>query len=240
MTDVDVTKLATNRKEALDRGEKKYFTGKPCKHGHIVARYVYQTGCPKCSFYRLKEWRKNNPEENRRRQNATISKNREKYRERGRARYAKNPEKFINKTKRYYKEKGHLVREKRIAHHREKSKDAAFRQVACKRADQWRKDNPERYKRNSKVQKHRRRAREKSAEGFFCSADLSLIFESQNGKCVYCQIRLGLKYHVDHIVPISKGGSNWPKNLQLLCGPCNLSKADRDPIEYANSLGLLF
>ena len=34
--------------------------------------------------------------------------------------------------------------------------------------------------------------------------------------------------HLDHIVPKSKGGLNDYTNYQLLCGPCNSSKSDRD------------
>lgn len=34
--------------------------------------------------------------------------------------------------------------------------------------------------------------------------------------------------HLDHIVPKSKGGMNDYTNYQLLCGPCNSSKNDRD------------
>ena len=37
-----------SRKEAKSRGLKKYFTGKPCKHGHIAERYVDGGGCKDC------------------------------------------------------------------------------------------------------------------------------------------------------------------------------------------------
>lgn len=38
--------------------------------------------------------------------------------------------------------------------------------------------------------------------------------------------------HLDHIVPKSRGGLNDYTNYQLLCGPCNSSKNDRDMEEW--------
>lgn len=48
------------------------------------------------------------------------------------------------------------------------------------------------------------------------------VWRRDGGKCVRCGSRDNLEY--DHIIPISKGGSNTARNIELLCEPCNRSK----------------
>ena len=54
------------RDEALLQGLSTYFTGKPCKHGHVARRYVLNWTCVAChaqkSIAHQQIWRKNNPE----------------------------------------------------------------------------------------------------------------------------------------------------------------------------------
>jgi 5-methylcytosine-specific restriction endonuclease McrA len=84
-----------------------------------------------------------------------------------------------------------------------------------------------------------RQARKKAAGGRHTSEDVRQIYKAQRGKCAYCQVSVAKKFHVDHIHPLAKGGSNDRRNLQILCAPCNQSKNASDPIAYARSLGLL-
>ena len=43
-------------------------------------------------------------------------------------------------------------------------------------------------------------------------------------RCIYCN---GKYEHLDHIIPISKGGSHTKNNLAPSCAKCNLSKHNK-------------
>lgn len=54
------------------------------------------------------------------------------------------------------------------------------------------------------------------------------LFKKQNGKCVYCGRDLSeTGMHLDHIIPLSKGGTHTSTNVQWLCPYCNMSKHDK-------------
>jgi len=59
------------------------------------------------------------------------------------------------------------------------------------------------------------------------------LVRERTPNCVGCGVLLStVKVHRDHIVPLSKGGSNTIENLQPLCVTCNLSKGDKDMAEW--------
>ena len=58
------------------------------------------------------------------------------------------------------------------------------------------------------------------------------LFNAQDGCCNGCQKEMEIwHFHVDHIIPKSKGGGDFYENYQLLCGHCNGVKGNR-PMEY--------
>jgi len=99
----------------------------------------------------------------------------------------------------------------------------------------WRKANPE----SVKASKNRNRAKRRTAPGSHTAAEIRLLFDRQRGCCAVCRGALPKDYHEDHIVPLSKGGSNDILNIQLLCGHCNRKKSAMDPISFMQREGFL-
>lgn len=127
---------------------------------------------------------------------------------------------------------------------------------------EWRKNNPDKVKQHKRndakrnpesaqirrdrwIKKHPaivrfyanvRRERFMGAEGTFTDEDIHQIYEEQNGKCAYCGISIYFDIphdvHIDHIQPLSRGGSNWPSNLALACADCNHSKSNSTLSEW--------
>jgi 5-methylcytosine-specific restriction endonuclease McrA len=54
------------------------------------------------------------------------------------------------------------------------------------------------------------------------------ILASAGHKCSLCNqsAKDGVQLHIDHILPVSKGGTNEPDNLRVLCDECNLGRSN--------------
>lgn len=63
------------------------------------------------------------------------------------------------------------------------------------------------------------------------------LFGLQEGKCNGCEVLFPFRnMTIDHIIPRSRGGTDDPDNLQLLCGACNSTKSNRTQEELIQSL----
>jgi len=96
------------------------------------------------------------------------------------------------------------------------------------RSMQWRANNRERHR----ASVHRRRALAMGCEGAYTAADVRAQYARQSGRCYYCSVVVGDTYHVDHAVPLARGGSNGPDNIVVSCPTCNLRKHTRLPHEF--------
>jgi hypothetical protein len=56
---------------------------------------------------------------------------------------------------------------------------------------------------------------------------ISRLIARDGPKCYLCGCTLDRsQYHIEHIIPRSKGGTNHPSNLAVACVPCNYTKGD--------------
>lgn len=94
---------------------------------------------------------------------------------------------------------------------------------------QWKMNHPEAVRLSGNNYRRNRAAKLNQAGGIHTQADLDVIYEQQNERCAYCGIPVfwDIPYdlHVDHIVPIEKGGTGSPDNLFIACAECNREKS---------------
>ena len=59
------------------------------------------------------------------------------------------------------------------------------------------------------------------------------LMRRQDNTCVYCGYRrIASSLDIDHIIPVARGGSNDPSNLQVICRPCNQRKGVQTDQEF--------
>src|ERR1700688_950376 len=93
------------------------------------------------------------------------------------------------------------------------------------------KQDTERWNRRKKIKavlNRNRKARLKSVEGSFTIEDITAIYENQKGQCFYCNFDLEDNFEIDHKIPVSRGGTNWPDNLALTAKKCKCNQRKKD------------
>lgn len=141
--------------------------------------------------------------------------------------YLKNREKINAAVKKYAQENRDVVRaraRKRAQETKEQNNERARlwykqnKELMINRAKEWKKNHPDHVRANTRDYATRRRA----AIGRFSSRDYIRLLRRQNGLCAYCSANKANS--IDHVVPLSKGGSNFIGNILPVCSLCNSSK----------------
>lgn len=174
--------------------------------------------CKLCTQAASRKWVQENPEKQLRRTRIWNTNNRERVNKLARDWSARNRERARE-----------ICREYRRRH---PEKSATYQRNNPDRVrvygDRYRKANPEK----TYTKARNRRARIRQAAGTHTAQDVLNLLENQNGLCAGCGCNISSGYHVDHIVALVNGGSNWPENLQLLCPPCNMKKGMKSQSEF--------
>jgi 5-methylcytosine-specific restriction endonuclease McrA len=74
--------------------------------------------------------------------------------------------------------------------------------------------------------------RVRAAGPLYTMLDVNTLYIQQKGMCYYCGVSLEVGYHVDHKVPLSRGGTHARINLALACPLCNHRKWTRTETEF--------
>ena len=89
----------------------------------------------------------------------------------------------------------------------------------------WKASNPDKVA----ASRHTVRAQRKGAEGTHTPEEWRELCERYDNKCLCCNEVKPLT--VDHVIPLSKGGTNYIDNIQPLCKSCNCRKSTKT-IDY--------
>lgn len=158
-----------------------------------------------------------------------------------------NQKKLAIKGKAYYKANREVIAVREKVYREANLEKATARKRTWNRANPervavinrtWRKANPEK----TRAQGRRRRALHANAEGSFTEAEFRALCEEYGNRCLCCG-RTDTPLQRDHVIPLSRGGTDWISNIQPLCQRCNDSKGTKstdyrtDVLDYPYSGG---
>ncbi len=209
-----------SRKEALEKGLKFYFTGIPCKRDHVDIRYTSSACCKICRELATSKWQRDNKQKDK--------DNKKSYRK-------ETKEKFEPYYKKYREENKENIKEYHVKYYQEnKEKHAAqmrayyenHKNEYIEREKQLKKINPGYFTKKSATYKA---SKVNATPSWLTKGDLDNI------KLIYIEAaersqRDGIKYHVDHLVPLhgkTVSGLHVPWNLQILEATKNMSKGNK-------------
>ena len=181
-------------------------------------------------------WRRRHPEQYRQMRQAWSVKNREKRRADQRAWYAKHRD---QERERQRNQRRQHLKERRAL---EKAWRDANKQKVAEKSRRWNIANRGRRKARVRARyaidpipfrafAHQRRARERKAPGFASAQQIADRVAFYGWRCAYCG---GSFEHLDHVIPLSRGGSNWPANIRPACARCNRTKNNKTLAEWSS------
>jgi hypothetical protein len=190
------------RQQAVDAGLTRYFTGKPCKHGHIAERRM-SDGCVVCADLHARKWQADHPEKVKAKSKRYHAENREKVSIKNREWGLKNPEKRKAATRNW----------------REANTD---RMKAIKAA--WRKRKAGDV---NEMQMRRHADKMKRTPRWVDREALCLIYRAAKlARTTWPE----LDPEVDHVIPLRNpvvSGLHVHNNLQILSGNQNRAKSNQ-------------
>ena len=182
---------------------------------------------------RVQAWQKENREHKLEYQRLWYLANQEERRAKQREWYEKNQDKVrayheVNREKIAQKMKAWRAKNADVIWRYQQDWKEANAQHIRDYAKRYRQEKPE----IKRISEASRRAAARRSTGHFTMRDVEALYAAQFGECVYCATDLSEAFEIDHIVPLARGGSNGPENIQLLCRRCNRMKHAKTHDEF--------
>ena len=190
-----------------------------------------QSHCKDCQNVAAKQYRKDNPEKVRASKKRYRQENSEKIKDYDKQYRKDNPEKIRESIKQWHEDNPEYRKE-----YYQDNKEHILEQQKQRRKDnpEYFKDKDRRYRQENpdkvKAKRHNRRARELNAPGHCTPEQLEARMAYCGYKCIYCGSDEDIQ--VDHIIPLARGGSQWPANQAPACGTCNRQKGTMSFLEF--------
>lgn len=179
------------------------------------------SSCKRCQYEMQKASMAKKPEHYKAKRKEWQVDNREHLNELARKYYWENPEAFRIRSKVWASQHKDEIAVKNYLY---KSANAEYLNQLTK---QWRAANPEKV-----IEQNNRRRQRMSNNGMFFIRPKE-IRRLLSQPCFYCGAP---SEHLDHVVPIKRGGVHSIGNLLPACAPCNQSKSDKLLTEWRRDL----
>lgn len=199
----------------------------------------FRRDCKSCVKEARSRYRESNKEKVSKSHSEWRKRNGEYIQNKGRLYYQENKETILKKVKNHYRENAEEIN-KRKKIYLENNKEKA---AASKR--NWARNNKDKLYESSL----KRRSKKHFVQ--FGRVVRRELLERDNWTCKQCGVKVHdrneggvkksylwndeFKAHLDHIIPISKGGDSTPDNIQTLCRTCNLSKSSKTELEIGET-----
>lgn len=217
---IDYQDLPRTREEARALSCTQFFTGVPCKHGHLSPRYTANKYCTTCNNNSKRNW------------TAKTFDHRKAYR----LKYDEENREARLATKRRYREANRLKIAQKYQEWCEKNKDKKseyFRKFKEKNPE-WKKAYDLEYAALNLDKINAIGARRHAAKMGACppwlKGELRKQVDAMYAECRRITAETGIEHHVDHIVPLQGDnvcGLHLPWNLRIIPASENQAKGNK-------------
>ena len=185
--------------------------------------------CKECQYKKQKAYREANKEKIETYQKEYGEKNKEKLSKYIKEYYTNNDDEIKERSRKYHTKNKESIKQRRKVYYDKNSsifsdKNKEYRTIFSEKIKKHLKTPSSRL--SQRIARNKRKSQIVSSnDNTITKHSLNELLIKQNNKCYYCKCTLKSDKHLDHYIPLSKGGVNSINNVVWSCPSCNLSKS---------------